>query len=177
MKIPKLGQHKTFFVMRDPRDIVVSWYFSTKHAHVIMGEAMLRRRKELNNLSINDGMIYAIEFLSKVGRFSSMRSWVDAEENDPNVILVRYEDLVSQGNTGLKKLFYDLDIQIPGKVLEDLIQAYSFKRLSGRDKGKENQYSHLRKGVSGDWRNYFDSRIENRFYELCGDLNEYLGYA
>jgi hypothetical protein len=137
---------------------------------------MLSIRKELNNLSTDDGIIYAIEYLHKIGRFSAMRSWADAAENDPNIFLVRYEELAASDHAALRKLFYDLDIQIPDKILETLIQAYSFKRLSGRDQGKENQYSHLRRGTPGDWCNYFDNRIESRFSDLCGDLNERLGY-
>src|SRR5262245_2774715 len=31
--IPKPPRYKAFFIVRDPRDIVVSWYFSTKLSH------------------------------------------------------------------------------------------------------------------------------------------------
>ena len=176
--IKKLGPHKAFFVMRDPRDIVVSWYFSTKSSHVLLGgSAMYLRRQELHKLSFRDGMIYGIEYLHNAGHFTALRSWAEAARNESNVLLVRYEDLVASSFTVFKKLFADLDIQMPDAILADLIQAYSFKRLSGRDQGKENQQSHLRKGIAGDWRNHFDNEITAVFHKFTGDLVHCLGYT
>lgn len=66
--IPKPKPSKAFFVMRDPRDIVVSWYFSSKYSHSLMGK-LHRIREVLNNLSITDGILYSIEHLHDFGLF------------------------------------------------------------------------------------------------------------
>ncbi|MEL6223180.1 MAG: sulfotransferase, partial [Cyanobacteria bacterium J06627_8] len=35
-KIPKVDDYRAFFVMRDPRDLVVSWYFSVRYSHPLI---------------------------------------------------------------------------------------------------------------------------------------------
>jgi hypothetical protein len=163
--------------MRDPRDITVSWYFSSKCSHVAVGD-IPRIRKDLKKLSRRDGLIYTIHHLNDFGLYAALGSWPDGVETDHDVMLVRYEDLVAAHNFEVfKKLFSHLDIRMPDRVLADLINAYSFKRLSGRKRGRENRQSHLRKGKSGDWRNHFDDEIEREFQKVTGDLVERAGYA
>ncbi len=36
-RIPKPRTYKAFFIMRDPRDVLISWYFSSKHSHPLQG--------------------------------------------------------------------------------------------------------------------------------------------
>ncbi|MEO1006544.1 MAG: sulfotransferase domain-containing protein, partial [Cyanobacteria bacterium J06638_38] len=40
----------------------------------------------------------------------------------------------------------------------------------------ENIKSHYRKGISGDWKNYFDNSTLNHFQQVTGNLVETLGY-
>jgi hypothetical protein len=52
-----------------------------------------------------------------------------------------------------------------------------FKKYSGwRDQGMEDQYSHYRKGMPGDWKNYFNRDITDYFQIKTGDLLAVLGY-
>jgi hypothetical protein len=174
--IPKMGKHKAFFVTRDPRDIVVSWYFSSRYSHIPIGDIPVIR-EALNGMSIEDGMIYSIDYLEDFGLFSTLRSWAEADRKDPNILIVRYEDIAGSDFAAFRQLFSELDIRIPDNVLEELIGAYSFKRLSGRREGVEDQKSHIRKGGAGSWKKYFDGRIASRFEEVTGDLIEKLGCA
>lgn len=173
--IPKIGPHSTFFVMRDPRDILISWYFSVKYSHVPIGE-IPRIRNALTKLSLADGIVYSMEHLDRFGLFAAMRSWKSAEREDPNIVLLRYEDLSASSFEFFTRLFSLLDIGIPEDVLLDLLEAYSFKRLTGRNLGTENLTSHIRSGGSGSWKKYFDARIESAFSELTDNLADYLGY-
>jgi hypothetical protein len=173
--IPKSGPHKAIFVMRDPRDIIVSWYYSTMYSHLLVGN-MARKREYLSSVPKQQGLLYAIDHMEKAGRFYRLLSWVDGAKQDPSVVLVRYEDLSASGPEALKRLFQELDIRMPEEQLVELLDAFSFKRLSGRSMGKENIKSHLRKGGSGDWRNHFDEIIQAKFDEVAGDLINRLGY-
>ena len=65
---------------------------------------------------------------------------------------------------------------MPDTMLYQLLQDYSFERLAGRKRGKEDRLAHYRKGVPGDWRNYFDDTIIAKFKDCTSDLVLRLGY-
>ena len=176
LAIPKPEIYKAFFIKRDPRDIVVSWYFSSKYSHVL-NEQVSKNRQELKELSLEDGFIYSIEYLNNIGLFQGLKSWIDAEIQDKNILIFKFECLTSSDNfSAFKKLFEHCDIRITDQVLTQLLQDHSFEKLSGRKPGEENKKSHFRKGVPGDWKNYFNDTILEKFYQATENLTEELGY-
>jgi lipopolysaccharide transport system ATP-binding protein len=46
----------------------------------------------------------------------------------------------------------------------------------GRSKGTEDPVSHYRKGIAGDWRNYFTPRVADAFKKRFGDILIAAGY-
>lgn len=168
--IPKPARYKAFFVMRDPRDVLVSWYFSSKFSHPLIGD-LERVRRDLHRLSEPDGMLYTIDYLDEFGLFAAQRSWANADARDENVLLLRYEDLISAtGPDVFARLFRHCDIQLSEADLESLLDSYRFESLSGRPRGQEDRSAHFRKGVAGDWRNHFTDQIDARFHRIAGDL-------
>ncbi len=174
--IPKPERHKAFFIMRDPRDLVVSWYFSMKRSHALMG-TVPQIRETLNAMPLDEGILYSIGYLEDEGTFAALRSWVGAPEADPRVLLLRFEDLTSADNfQAFKRLFDHCDIRTPESTLRQMLHDHRFETLSGRTQGKEDPSSHYRKGAPGDWKNYFDDDILAKFKAVTGDLVTYLGY-
>lgn len=173
--IPKRGVTRGFFVSRDPRDIVVSWYFSQRYSHGLMGDTGKVRRK-LGDLDKSDGMTYAIRFLDEFGVFRAQRSWIEA--SDPTVLFVRFEDLIGPDSlTWFLRIFDHCEMKtVDVETARRLLDRYAFEKLSGRSRGDENVLTHFRKGVSGDWRNHFDQQASDVFHEVTGDLVELLGY-
>jgi hypothetical protein len=175
--IPKPASYKAFFVMRDPRDVLVSWYYSSKFSHPLLGD-LGRVRQELHRRSETDGMLYCIDYLDEFGLFTAQRSWAGADRRDANVRLVRYEDLIGpQALTTFEELLRHCDIRLQGDDLDVLMQSYRFEALSGRRRGQEDRGAHYRKGVAGDWRNHFDRTIDARFAKVAGDLIALWNYA
>jgi hypothetical protein len=176
--LPKPDAYKAFFVMRDPRDIIVSWYFSSKYSHSRMGD-VARIRRKLHDLPLSEGLVYMIRHLKDFGLFAVLETWLAAEHHDGKVRLLRFEEMTGpQKESVFLSLFDFLDINLPEKELAHLLEDYSFERLSGgRSKGRENKESHYRKGTPGDWKNYFDIKVMDTFRETTGDLIERLGYA
>lgn len=174
MAISKPEQHNAFFITRDPRDIVVSWYFQLKHS-AVSEERFLRHRRLLNDMSRQDGIMYSIDQLQ--GLFRTLRSWIYVPEMGPNVLVLRFEDITGPDKFQVfKKLFSHCDICIPDNVLHQLLRDCSFETLSGRKQGDEQVGTHYRKGISGDWKNHFDSMVTAKFKQATGDLITELGY-
>jgi hypothetical protein len=174
--IPKPVRYKAFFVMRDPRDVLVSWYFSLKYSHPADTEVE-RVRQVLLRLNDSQGLLYSLDFLRDFGLFHAQRSWAGAQAKDANVLLTRFEDLVAPDNlAAVAKLLRHCDIRLPPNVLEELLRSHSFEELSGRKRGEEDRAAHYRKGVAGDWRNHLDEPIRARFNAVAGDLIELWNY-
>jgi hypothetical protein len=165
-----------FFVMRDPRDIVISWYFSSRYSHRIMGD-LAGIRSQLDSLPESEGFSYSIRHLNDFGLFSAIRSWMVAQQQDPSIKVFRFEDLVGdKPEEAFADMFSHCDIDIPASKVRQLLSHYSFRRSSGRDLGEEDQRAQYRKGVPGDWRNYFDDNLAAEFAAVTNDLAVELGY-
>ena len=174
--IPKPSRYKTFFVMRDPRDAVVSFYYAALVSHTPV-YPIPRMRADLQTLDKRAGLRYVIDSLDEFGYFEAQRSWVSAEANaDENVRVFRYEDRAANESRFLRELFAYLEVPMPDKELRHLASRFSFEAITGRTKGTEDISHHLRKGTPGDWRAEFDDEILAYFGEATQDLVQVLGY-
>lgn len=84
-----LDFERGFHVIRDPRDIVVSTYFSHLYSHPTAAfPRVAEQRRRLETLPKSDGLSYLIE--ARGPQFEAMRSWDYGQEN---VLEVRFEDI------------------------------------------------------------------------------------
>lgn len=173
--MPKPGSYRTFYIVRDPRDIVISWYFSVRYSHKPIGEIPIHRAK-LAELSQSEGIIYAVQHLEEYGLFKAQRSWLERCA-DPHVKIFRYEALAQDEAAFLTQMFQHCNVPIPPSDIQALVRQYGFEAVTGREHGQEDQQNHLRKGISGDWKNYFDAECERAFARITGDLIAVLGYG
>ncbi len=172
--VPKPDRYRTFFVLRDPRDIVVSSYFSTRSSHTPMGD-IPAVRKVLQEKPQKEGLLYVISHLSQKGTFRNLRAWA-LSPGAEHVRLFRYEDLTGERQAEeVDQLMRHCGISLPSSALAELLSRYSFSRMRG-DREAAGSVSHYRKGKPGDWRNHFDDDIYDAFAEATGDLVELLGY-
>jgi len=176
--IPKPKTFRAFFVMRDPRDIVVSRYFSFKVSHPVMGD-ISKLREDLNTMSEEEGLGYVIDQLATRGLFDALRSWAKISPADRELATFRYEDLTDSNQFATwQRLYAHCDIRIPDSVLRGLLERNSFSALTkGRERGAEDVKAHLRKGVHGDWKNHFTPAVGKKFRAVTGTLVDELGYT
>jgi hypothetical protein len=179
--IAKPDEYRAFFVIRDPRELLVSWYFSTRDNHFVKKDPerlLFRARQELRTMGLEEGMRYCVDLFEETGKFDLLRSWLGQDEElDGRVRIVRFEDLSGPDSVRhFGDLFNFLDIRIPDAELERLVHAYSFKKLSGRKPGEENTKSHLRSGAK-TWPRYLTGDVLAYFEQRSGGLARALGYA
>ncbi len=175
LQINKPEPYSVFFVKRDPRDVLISWFFSNRYSHRPM-VTVNNRRQALVGLSEHDGIIATIDEFDEI--VGMLRSW-QAAADAPGVRIVRYEDLTGVDSLRVwSKILTHCDIPVPEDVLRRVLDTYSFSKISGgRAPGEEDKTHKYRKGIPGDWKNHFDEEISERFHERFGDLPRELGYA
>lgn len=172
--IKKPERYRTIYIYRDPRDIVVSWYYSILKTHApIMGINELRKR--LSDMSEADGISYAIRFLSY--KFSDIRSWVELSTDDDRVLIVKFEDLVADTKSILADMFSFCGIDFPDDVLVSVVNDYSKDRMRKKDleRRSDKSESHYRV-IPSSHRDIFTKAHYKLFSEMTGDLLKTLGY-
>jgi hypothetical protein len=177
-KLPKPAEYRAFFVMRDPRDLVVSHYFSSRYSHVVQ-EGVLEERSRLEGLSEREGMLVHMRYMAERGIFEAIRSWVAAEHEGERVRVVRFEDLVgAEQLQHVLDLLRFCDIATPEHKVVALLERLSFAKLSGgRKQGQENKHHKYRSGKAGDWKKYFDDEMLDVYHSLDQGLSQVLNYA
>lgn len=90
---------------------------------------------------------------------------------------IKYETLLEEPHAELSRLLNFLGVRKEQTVIKPMVEENSFEKLSGgRHSGEEDLASFFRKGISGDWRNYFTDHDKQIFEEEAGGLLTQLGY-
>ena len=196
--------HRGFHVIRDPRDILVSSYFSDRYSHPVYRQDLGQFREQLNSVEFDEGL--RLELDRRKAEFEALANW---NYHNPNVCETRYEVLTVRPADEFEKIIRFLGIPfhprgtaplldrvkptvnrglrrlkmkglrvggISREFLDQVIERQAFDKLAGRSKGQEDQKSHYRKGVAGDWVNYLRDANKDLFKERWGDLVIKLGY-
>jgi hypothetical protein len=170
-----LRPFRGFHMVRDPRDMIVSGYFSHRYSHPEVFPELLPHRAELASLDVDAGISREIEFS---GQFiDAMSTWNYAQ---PHVLEVRMEDVVDDPVAQWTAIVAYLRWPHPAsdpEFLAEILERHSFRRLAGgRDRGDLDITHHYRRGVAGDWRNYLNADHLAQIRQRYGDLVERLGY-
>lgn len=180
---PNFG--KMIAVMRDGRDIMVSAYYhflienDRNPPHMV---ARHRSRVDFENYeNIQENLPAFIEYM--FNGFAEGRThftWSEAVNSffdNQNVCVVKYEDLLKNAVGELEKAISFLGRKkVPFQRLEEIVDKFSFKSLSKRNKGEENKKSFLRKGIAGDWKNNFSEEACKVFDKYAGNELMKAGY-
>jgi hypothetical protein len=104
--VQDLSLHKGFHVVRDPRDVLVSAYFSHLHSHPTDNwPELAAHRERLNNLSKEDGLFCEMDFSEE--EFEDMYRWDYTRED---VLELKMEDLTADPVNGFVEVFDFLDM-------------------------------------------------------------------
>lgn len=172
---------KTVVLMRDGRDVMVSYYYHIVYPKKETSEKF--NSKICNRIGIEDPreikkyMCVFIDWAYTEGFPGwSWSDFVDTWANGENKAVTSYESLKADCEGELTKLLTTLEFEYDSVKLGFAVDKYSFERQSGRTPGQEDVNSFVRKGVVGDWKNHFDSDSAKLFNELAGNQLVVAGY-
>jgi hypothetical protein len=153
--------HRRFLVVRDLRDTLVSFYFSVKTSHPVLEqpelrEKILKLRAVLEDSTIPEGMLVMMNgpLLRCV---EIVETWLNAGEP-----FYRYEDFLDDDLELFREILLDqCEVDVTPERLTEVVLAKRFEVLTGgRLRGQEDRNKHERIGIAGNWRSYFDNRLE-----------------
>lgn len=163
-------------VIRDGRDTVVSAYYYMCFKNEInrqFGVDRYRNALQFKDYDdIRSNLPRFIEYLYgehaqkrfHFGWGEFMDSWMTKD-----VPVVKYEDLLVKPASELTRVVKHLTgDDLPAETADSIVDKYSFKKVSGRSKGEENQKSFVRKGIAGDWKNHFSKEARQVFASFAG---------
>lgn len=197
--LPKFSIHKNkhiVWLLRDGRDIMVSSYFH----HLVWNDKNKKDPKLVNyyrnNLPFDDysdihkNLAAYIEFLftDKPSKFVFFnypgnwkdynQEWLEVKNHQNNISLIKYEDMLADTYGEMSKLLKSTipNMQVNPEHLQTIVDQYSFENQTQRKPGEENTNSFLRKGISGDWKNYFNEEAKQVFKKYAGQMLIDLNY-
>jgi hypothetical protein len=129
---------KTILLVRDPRDILVSLYFSVKHSHALKNESIVRSNFDANIMSIDE---FVIEKAQSI--FGIFQSYHANLVNGASKVY-RYEDVVFGKISWLRNMIETLELPINKRVIKKIAKGHDVKPL------KEDITKHVRSVIPGD---------------------------
>lgn len=162
---------KIVYTMRNPKDQVVSFYHYCLLAHQM-------------NCSFDEFVEVFLENKMVYGSSSKHMLEFYKRRNDPNVLLVKYEDMKRDLPTIIQKCADHLEInrKLTSEDIDNLCDHVKFEKMEKNtsvnlesivfadpivkekiDHEMYNKVKFIRKGQVGDWQNYFSPETNDKF--------------
>ncbi|NJO76387.1 MAG: sulfotransferase domain-containing protein [Leptolyngbyaceae cyanobacterium RM1_406_9] len=140
--VQPLEPFKGFHVIRDPRDIVVSAYFSHLRTHPIKGwSELVEFRDRLHSVSKNEGLILEMDFRRK--SFDDMYNW---NYSSKYIKELKMEDLIQNPRKEFVDIFKYLELLKNSSFLELAVQ----RGLESFAMFRRRQFKHSPKASTPD---------------------------
>ena len=170
-------------IWRDGRDAMVSLYFHSLFESDGLNARLVRHvRRDLSfadytDISRNLPRFIEYAFLDRQNPRFSWSDFVERWYDRPGVVYTRYDDLLASPASELCRIVKELtETDLPCSRAEEIADEFAFERLTGRPRGHESREQFLRKGVVGDWKNYFTPEARQVFDEYGGKSLIALGF-
>jgi hypothetical protein len=167
---------RVVYVVRDPRDVAVSYFHYSKRKGFI-GEAA----------TIEE---FATAFLTgKINRFGTwyenVASWLAARDNTQQMLLVRYEDLRKDTPGEVRRIAGFLKLDDSDITIARAVEHSSFERMRELEAAagttlhlkKRADVPFVRKGVAGGWKQELPDSVRSQIEQAWAPLMVRLGYT
>ncbi|PRY20243.1 sulfotransferase domain-containing protein [Aliiruegeria haliotis] len=169
---PEVGLKKCRFVLlvRDPRDALVSQYFSwgsKKGSHRVPEK---NAQKFIQNMARNENLELDEYVLQSAGqlkaKFEGYRTGLDFDQG----LLRRYEDVYFDKKTFLGEVFDHLGLDVDQEIINRVAEKADIRPE------KEDPTKHIRKGTPGDHREKLQPETIGKLNDLFRETGAFFGY-
>lgn len=170
---------KVIYIVRDPRDVVLSYYdFDRKYRHIPDEYPLEQYVKDFvtGKLTSADWGTWA----------ENVSSWVSTRGNQSNFLLLRYEDMLQDTRRELARAAEFIGVGATEDVLEQAITASSADRMRRLEKQEESKWvatkkhrkdiPFVRTASSGGWKSNLPASCIALIESAWGELMTSLGY-
>ena len=169
---------KVICVVRDPRDVAVSyWHHQLKFRQI---DENYSKELFVQRFIAGD--------LDPFGSWgANIGSWLGARENDPDFLLVRYEDLLRNPAIELRRIASLVGSLASDELIEKAIAKSSFQQMQLLEQAQEHQWDSLkkthqdmkfvRKGTGVQWRHELSEKSIDEIERAWSTLMDRFGYT
>lgn len=147
--IPNLQDYKVVLMVRDPRDLLVSEYYSVAHSHPVPSapgdkrEVFLALRDTAQSSSIDDYVLgESDKIVDNLNRYQSLLL-----DKHPNALVTSYGQMTSDFDSWLRRLIDYCEFEVSPEFLDSLSQRNRKAKPKSEDVSQ-----HIRKGKPGDYK-------------------------
>lgn len=167
---PNMEAYKILLMLRDPRDVLTSLYFSVAYSHSIIdgkaGKRQLDSRAKTLNKSIDE---FVIDISS--GYLERYNDYCENLLGKSNTFFVKYEDMVGNFNVWLNTIMTVLELGASQELQNKIIGEVDF------NVPEENIYSHKRQVTPGDHKRKLQPETISILNTKFCKVLDLLGYA
>jgi hypothetical protein len=166
---------KVIYIVRDPRDVAISMYFFYIKMNVIQPNVSME--DFINGFIKGDSCAYG-------SWYENVGSWLGGKKE--NILLLRYEDLLSNGRKELIKIAEFLNIDYSDKLIGKALSSSDFENMRKLEKkqgeswkplknSKQDMYF-MRSGKGKQWESSDYLKTNKNIWSEWSELMEKLGY-
>jgi hypothetical protein len=162
---------RKLILVRDPRDIAVSYYFSVTKSHTIpdsgdVRDKMLEQRQQANQIDINTFV--------KSGRcdfvLNNMRNFSRLVDSDELCRVYRYEDVIFKKREWVADINKVCGFDLDTGILNEIADRHDIRPDS------ERPDSHIRQVSPGNFRKHLDQDAQNSLERRFRPVFDFFGY-
>lgn len=169
---------KTIYIVRDPRDVLISYY-----------EFQLKRRVITEECSLEEFVprFMESEFEPKTGSWRDhVLSWIATRGGQSNFLLLRYEDMLANTQQESTKIASFLGLDPNPERIERAVALSSVDRMRALEKEQSGQWKETKKtrqdkpfvgkAAAGGWKSALPEHCVAQIETAWGDVMRSVGY-